>query len=400
MNVLYLTNKPVYPIVDGGCLAMHEFLKCLLNAGYNVKNFSIATPKHPFDIDNYPSKLSSIIQPEGYFIDTSLSVINATKSLLINSSYNIDRFYSIEFEKIIIEYIKKNECNIVIFESIYFAHYLNQIKKKCNKIKVILRSHNVEHEIWEKLAINEGNLFKKIYLQKLSKNLKKVELNVLSQFDGVFCISKSDKNKFKSYLPNLNYATIPITIDQSAINSDYSIQRFFHIGSMNWKPNIESVNWLINDIFPKIKTLLPNAELVLAGSNMPKDIVSNPVNGIKVLGFIEDVSSFMVSNGIMIVPLKSGSGVRVKLIEGLSLGVPIITTTQGSEGIESSLNDLNNKTMIIEDDLEKIVSSAANLFQNEELRKEIGQNGQKLIESKYQIEPVTKKIIEFIKHIS
>ena len=399
MRVLYLTNKPIFPLIDGGCVAMHEFLKCLLNAGYNVKNLSISTPKHPFDINKYPSKFSSIIQPEDYFINTKISVINATKSLFINSSYNIDRFYSIEFEKIIIDYINKNECEIVIFESIYFAHYVERIKKKC-KVKALLRSHNVEHEIWEKLASNESNPLKKIYLNKLAKNLKKVELSTLPRFDGVLCISKSDKNKFKTYLPNINYATIPITIEQSQINSNYSIQRFFHIGSMNWKPNIESVNWLINDIFPKIRTLLPNAELVIAGSNMPKNIISNPANGIKVLGFIEDVSNFMASNGIMIVPLKSGSGVRVKLLEGLSIGAPIITTTQGSEGIESSLNDLINKTMIIENEIDKIVSSAANLFQNEELRKEIGQNGQKLIESKYQIEPVTKKIIEFIKHIS
>ena len=216
----------------------------------------------------------------------------------------------------------------------------------------------------------------------------------------MFCISKLDKNKFKSHLPNINYATIPITIEQSQFISDYSIQRFFHIGSMNWKPNVESVNFLINDIFPKIKALLPNAELILAGSNMPKDITSNHTKGIKVLGFIEDVPSFMASNGIMIVPLKSGSGVRVKLLEGLSIGVPILTTSQGAEGIESTLSDSTKRTMIIENEIENIITTAVNLFQNQELRSEIGENGKKLIQSKYQIEPVTNKIIEFIKHIS
>ncbi len=399
MRVLYLTNKPIFPLVDGGCVAMHQFLKCLLNAGYNVKNFTISTPKHPFEINKYPSKLSTIIQPEGYYIDTRLSAINAAKSLLINSSYNIDRFHSTELEKIIIDYINKNECEIVIMESIFFAHYVKQIKKKCN-VKVLLRSHNVEHEIWEKLATNESNPLKKIYLNKLAKNLKKVELSTLPQFDGVFCISKLDKNKFKSYLPNINYATIPLTIDRSQINSDYSIQRFFHIGSMNWKPNIESVNLLINDIFPKIRNLLPDAELILAGSNMPKEIESNTAKGIKVLGYIEDLSSFMASNGIMIVPLKSGSGVRVKLLEGLSLGVPIVTTSQGAEGIESTLSDSTKRTMIIEDEIENIIAASVNLFQNQELRSELGENGKKLIQSKYQIEPVTNKIIEFIKHIS
>jgi glycosyltransferase involved in cell wall biosynthesis len=399
MRVLYLTNKPIFPLIDGGCVAMHEFLKCLLNAGYNVKNLSISTPKHPFEKDKYPTKLSSIIQPEDFFINTKISAINAAKSLFINSSYNIDRFYSVEFEKIIIDYINKNECEIVIFESIYFAHYVERIKKKC-KVKTLLRSHNVEHEIWEKLASNESNPLKKIYLNKLAKNLKKVELSTLPRFDGILCISKSDKNKFKTYLPNINYATIPITIEQSQINSNYSIQRFFHIGSMNWKPNIESVNLLINEIFPKIRTLLPDAELILAGSNMPKEIESNTVKGIIVLGYIEDLSSFMASNGIMIVPLKSGSGVRVKLLEGLSIGVPIVTTSQGAEGIESTLSDSTKQTMIIEDEIENIIAAAVNLFQNQELRSELAENGKKLIQSKYQIEPVTNKIIEFIKHIS
>jgi glycosyltransferase involved in cell wall biosynthesis len=169
---------------------------------------------------------------------------------------------------------------------------------------------------------------------------------------------------------------------------------------MNWKPNIESVNLLINDIFPKIRNLLPDAELILAGSNMPKEIESNTAKGIKVLGYIEDLSSFMASNGIMIVPLKSGSGVRVKLLEGLSLGVPIVTTSQGAEGIESTLSDSTKRTMIIEDEIENIIAASVNLFQNQELRSELGENGKKLIQSKYQIEPVTNKIIEFIKHIS
>jgi glycosyltransferase involved in cell wall biosynthesis len=102
----------------------------------------------------------------------------------------------------------------------------------------------------------------------------------------------------------------------------------------------------------------------------------------------------------MIVPLKSGSGVRVKLLEGLSLGVPIVTTTQGAEGIESTLSDSTKRTMIIEDEIEKIIAASVNLFQNQELRSELGENGQKLIQTKYQIEPVTNKIIEFIKHIS
>jgi hypothetical protein len=240
-----------------------------------------------------------------------------------------------------------------------------------------------------------------MYFLKLAKDLKKYEINTITKFDGIACISKIDKEIFKSFEPNLNYATIPVSLSKAEKTIDYSNSNFFHIGSMNWKPNIEAVELLTSTIFPQIKAKIPNSKLVIAGSNMPKNIESNLEKGIEVIGFVENVNQFMTEKGIMISPIKSGSGVRIKLLEAMNLGVPILTTSQGAEGIEKYANKTETeKTCIIQDENNKFIEAAIELALDEKKRSEIGSNGKKLIENKYQTEQVTNKLIGFIKHIS
>ncbi|MBI1837929.1 MAG: glycosyltransferase family 4 protein [Flavobacteriia bacterium] len=400
MNILYLTNKPIYPISDGGSVAMNQFLKCLLHAGFNVKNYTISTPKHPFEISNFPEKLESIIRPENFYIKTNVNPLDAFKNLFKKDSYNINRFYSKKFENKIIKYIQENNIQLLVIESIFFANYIDQIKKECN-IKILLRSHNVEFQIWKKLAINEKFLLKKIYLKKLANDIQKQEELLIQKVDGVACISKSDKNYFKVNFPTIKLATIPVVIESNQIISNYENFHFFHLGSMNWKPNIQTVEILIHTIFPLIKKKLPQSKLILAGSNMPEKYKSNPKDGIEIKGYIDDVPEFMSQNGIMLVPLMSGSGVKIKILEGLNMGIPIITTSIGAEGIDTCLNNNPSKpTLIVENDFKKFSEEAIKLATSFENRKMIGQNGLKLIQKKYKIENVTQKLIEFIKYIS
>lgn len=400
MNILYVTNKPIFPLIDGGCVAMYQFLKSLLQAGYNVKNISISTYKHPFKLSEYPENLSSIIYPESVFIDTRIKPLEALNYFFKKGSYNVERFNSKQLTNSIQKYLQENEVQLVILESIFLGNYIDVVRNN-SKAKIILRSHNVEFQIWEKLALNQTSWLKKKYIQKLAKDLKRYELNTITKFDGIACISRIDKEVFKSILPNNNYVTLPVSLSDIDKISDYSNPNFFHIGSMNWKPNLEAVEILITTIFPKIREKLPNAKLIIAGSNMPKQFISNENEGIEVVGFVKSISDFMTENGIMISPIKSGSGVRIKLLEAMNLGVPILTTTQGAEGIDTFLdNEYLKSTCWIEDESELFIQKAIELALNQEIREEIGRNAKKLIETKYQTEQVTKKLIEFIKHIS
>lgn len=395
MKILHLTNKPIFPLLDGGCIAMHELLKNLLQLGFEVKNLTIQTTKHPFDVNNFPSPLKEIIHPEAVFVDTQIKAKDAFLSLFGSTSYNISRFYNPAFEEKIIETIQATSFGVIILESAYLLPYLSAIRANF-KGKVILRAHNVEYKIWERLAASEIGITKKLFLRKLSKDLKKYEVGALKKVDGIACISNEDLLHFRSLGIYTPISSIPVSMDFDTDNP-LSIQtnKFCFLGSMNWKPNIEAVELLVNKIFPKILEKLPNAELHLAGSFMSDKLLNLKQKNVVIHGKVTDVKSFLSENGILLVPLKSGSGIRIKILEALALGIPVISSKVGFEGIPIK-HEIHG---MIANNTKDFVEASILLSTQTDLAKKMGHKGQILAIETFNIHNISKKLLAFIQSI-
>lgn len=395
MKILHLTNKPIFPLVDGGCIAMYQFLKNLLSLGFEVKNLTIATSKHPFDIQHFPESLSQIILPEAVTIDTVVRGKEAFLSFFSKDSYNVSRFYDQTFAALIAEELKQANYGMVVLESLYLLPYLPVIRKNF-KGKVILRAHNVEFRIWERLAQTETKTLKRIFLKKLAKDLKKYELAHLKKVDAIACISENDLKEFTSLGIRVPMRSIPVSMDLSSETSArYVPGDFFFLGSMNWKPNIEAVDSLLKIIFPQILEKMPHARLHLAGSFMPETLKNMQQEQVIIHGKVENIQEFMTQHGILLVPLKSGSGIRIKILEALALGVAVIGTPIAFEGIPVE----NEKHGIIVASEAQMADVAVQITQNEECVLKLGENGQKMVLSTYSKENISNQLIEFIKSI-
>lgn len=209
MNILYISNKSIYPILDGGCFAMSQFLDCLneLN-NVKVKHFSLSTKKHPFTISNYPAKIQQLNKPEGLFVKTSFQ-LKFINSLFSNSkSYIISRFFNLKNAKKIEQYIEQNTIDIVILETPFLSRYIDFIKQKSDA-KIFIRTHNVEATIWEEKHFNEPNFLKSILFKKLAKQLKEEENNTLNKCDGIISISNYDTSIFKNKFLKNKIITLP-----------------------------------------------------------------------------------------------------------------------------------------------------------------------------------------------
>jgi glycosyltransferase involved in cell wall biosynthesis len=395
MKVLHLTNKPIFPLLDGGCIAMHELLKNLLQLGFEVKNLTIETSKHPFDAAQYPDALRQIVSPESIFVDTQIKAKAAFLSLFGNTSYNISRFYNIEYENKIIETLETANFQVIILESAYLLPYLPAIRKNFNG-KVILRAHNVEYKIWERLAASEVGIAKKLFLRKLAKDLKVFEITTLKKVDGIACISEDDLLHFRSLGIFTPLSSIPVSMDFDTENL-VTIQKnkFCFLGSMNWKPNIEAVDLLLNKIFPKILENIPNAELHLAGSFMSDKLLNLKQKNVFIHGKVTDVKAFLSENGILLVPLKSGSGIRIKILEALALGVPVVSSKVGFEGIPIK-NEIHG---MIANRTKDFVAAAVLLAKNSEIANNMGKKGQILAIETFNIHNISKKLLAFIQSI-
>ncbi|MEG1556150.1 MAG: glycosyltransferase, partial [Bacteroidales bacterium] len=163
MKILQLCHKPPIPPVDGGCIAINNVTQGLLKSGHQVKVVAISTPKHPVKWSEFSEEYLQKTQFESVYIDTAINNISAIKSLLLGTSYHITRFVSKELIQKLTHILKKENFDIVQLESIFVAPYI-QIIRQHSKAKIILRTHNIEHQIWERIVQNEKWWTKKWFL--------------------------------------------------------------------------------------------------------------------------------------------------------------------------------------------------------------------------------------------
>ncbi len=399
MKILQICHKPPFPAIDGGCIAINNISRGLLNNKQDLKIITISTNKHPFIIEKIDQNFITKTKIEHLFIDTKLNIVDAFSNLVTYDSYNISRFFSPDFDQLVIKTLQSKKFDVVHLESLFTTPYLETIRNHSDA-KIVLRSHNLEYMIWQRLAAETNNPAKKIYLNLLSNQLKKYEEDVISKIDGIAAISYEDEKKYKKLGCKAALETIPFGIDTKSYKSvkktfDKNNLSFFHLGAMNWKPNLEAVGWLNKDIWPTISSAFPNYKLHLAGKNMPQWLINHSSKNIINHREVESAIDFMNKFDIMLVPLLSAGGIRVKIIEGMALGKVIISTKIGAEGIEYQ----DGVNILIANTDKEFRDKIKWLYSNPNKINEIGENAKKHIMKKYDNDLINKKLIQFYKSI-
>jgi glycosyltransferase involved in cell wall biosynthesis len=394
MKVLQICSKPPLPEIDGGCKAMNNISQGLIKSNIELKILTIETQKHPFKEEAYDDIYKSKISIESSFIDTAIKPMAAFFNLLGSKSYNIVRFYSKEFEQLIVSTLRSSNYDVVFLEGLFVTPYIEAIAKE-NLAKIIYRAHNIESEIWERNASQEKSLIKKGYLQVLAKRLKKHEQSILNKVDGVAAITQKDKDGLVNLGCKKPIIVTPFGIDinkYSERNLNNNLN-FFHIGSMDWIPNQEGIRWFLEDVWDSVVENFPEAQLNLAGKGMPDWMLNWRQKNVRILGEVDDAIEFINENDIMIVPLFSGSGMRIKIIEGMALGKTIIATTIAAEGI----NCTAEKNILIANNTEEYLDSISRCILNKEFSLGIGSEAKKMIQINYDNQLIVNNLVQFFK---
>ena len=396
MKILQLCNKPPFPPIEGGPIAMNIITQALIKDGHVVKVLAVNSYKYFVDDKILPDDYKAKTNFEAVFVDLKIKYWNAFINLFSHKSYHVERFISKDFSNKIKQILKEQSFDIIQIETIFLAPYIDLIRKY-SRAKIILRAHNIEHLIWKRLAANTSNIIKKKYINHLATTLKNYELKSINNFDGVITISKTDCKYFIKKGCSVPIINIPFGIDNEIIDNNKvnnlhsDIPTLFYIGSMNWLPNQEGINWFIDNVWNEILQKNSKIKFNIAGRCMPNSFTQLNIPNINIIGEVDDAYQYISENSIMIVPLFSGSGIRIKIIEGMMLGKPVITTTIGAEGI----NYRDGHDIIIANTAQEFVDSIIKLFENPDMCKIIGQNARELILVDHNMKYITPKLIEF-----
>ena len=230
---------------------------------------------------------------------------------------------------------------------------------------------------------------KKNYLKLLAARIKRFEISYLNDYDLLVPITERDAAMLNSMGNKKPYFTSQTGIDLSFLiptAKNLEFPSLFHIGSLDWSPNQEGLIWFLNNCWPVISKKYTELKFYIAGRNAPLWLEKKfSLKNIVYLGEIEDAYEFINSKAIMVVPLFSGSGMRIKIVEGMALGKPIVTTSIGTEGIETT----SGEDILIADD------AIYTLLENREVFDKIGKNAIDLIRKKFDNLALAAQLIEF-----
>lgn len=335
MRVLQLCHRIPFPPSDGGSIAMHQITRGLIDNGHEVKVIALAPNTVKADVARISSDYLRETGFEAVPADTRIKLLPAFLNLFSGRSYNVERFSGRAMERKLEEVLKKQNFDIIQLEGLYLTPYISLIRRLSNA-PLVYRAHNIEHFIWKRLASACRTPLKKQYLKLLAGRLKKYEMQVIHEVDGLAAISPVDQAFFRNHGFSGPSVVIPVGIPDQKIPDplpEAEAGSVFHLGSMDWRPNQEGLKWFLREVWPLVIRRCPQLKFYLAGKRMPASFNQYASDNVVVVGEVPNAMNFVCSKQLMVVPLLSGGGMRVKIIEGMAAGKPIVSTHIGAEGI-------------------------------------------------------------------
>ena len=366
MRILILTPRLPWPPLDGGRVAMSRLAQSLANEGAEVEVLSLNPRKHR-------GTAQGPVPVRAVEIDTSRLIGPMFRALFSRMPFIVARFFSREFERAVEEAVRRFRPNVVQIESPFLLPYAPA------GVPVVLRSLNVEFRIWEGLK-----------LPLIASSLRRYETRMLNEVDAIVPISEEDAADFRSLGATKPIQVVPCGVvlpPDSRLPAPSS--RIGFIGSLDYRPNQDAVTWIVEELWPRIVARVPEAKLAIAGSS-PPDWLRHKVEerGIEFQPNVPDPNAFVQSLAVVLAPIRAGGGMRIKILEAMALGKPVVATTLGASGMDA-------KHVVIADDPDAFADAVARLLHDPETASRLGAAGRDHVARTYDSDTLAASLLRF-----
>ncbi len=393
MKILAILPRIPIPARDGGAIVMLETVRSLHAAGHHVDVCAVNTPKHHADPTLMADCCTSITAVD---VDTSIRPLPMLREFVrsrfpagfgigVPGSYWLTRFASesllLRIEQVVRE---RGPYDVVLCESLFSACYGEALRHRgCidRRTPVVLHAHNIEARIQDRLADDPSrSMVERMYRRRLANQTRSYEHHVMAWIDAVITLSTVDADVLRAISPRTTIYTVSPGIREQQYTGHREPCTLWFLGSLDWAPNLDGLRWFMLKVWPLVQAEIREVTLHIAGRSMPQDVV-NLDDGRRVIvhGEIDDPTEFRGRYEVGIVPLQSGSGVRIKIIEALMQHSAIVTTSVGCEGIALT----HNRHALIADDERSFAKACVSLLRDHPLRATLREEGAAFLRSEY-----------------
>lgn len=374
-----------YPVNEGGRVALYNTAIQLQKHGIEVH---YASPKIN---ENDSKSFSQLVTLHLLDIDSRTKFFGALKNIFSRLPYNIEKYYSASALNQLARLVGEEKFDAIQVETLHMARYGIELKRLFG-LPIVLREHNFESDITRRFRDHSPNPFIRLYATIQHRRIMSFEADAVQQFDMVFPITNEDEVKLRLIAPQMHSTVVSAGVDTKSLvfSSNHVPNRILFLINYDWPPNKDSLEYYIEQILPNVARLCPGVMTLLIGKGTEK-FKSNPTaKNIEVVGFLDNLNDLSMLGSIAIVPLRIGSGMRIKILELMAMGRVVITTTMGAEGIEAE----HGKHLIVCDDPYEFATCVAHYLGSPVESARIGEDARKLVEEKYSWDIVGKRMYE------
>ena len=369
----------VVPADTGGKIRSYRILKELARR-HSVTLFTFygrhADDRHP-TLDGFEEVVAVPvpIPPARTFRD----YLSYARLIFASHPYSMEKYYGFpEIRRRLAELLARRSFDAIVCDFVYPAGFLDW-SLPCPKI---LFTHNVEAQIWERhFKVAKNLVWKGVYWMEW-RALTRAERHYIQLADYVLTVSDQDREFFSRYVSGDRIATIPTGVDieyfRPSAESEEPRSMVF-TGSMDWMPNEDGIRNFVSETLPRIYADIPEARLWIVGRRPGKRVQSLAGPGVYVTGSVEDIRPYVQRANVYIVPLRCGSGTRIKIFEAMAMGKAVVSTTIGAEGLPVT----HGKNILIADDPGEFAKCVTLLMRDPALAARLGKAARALVESNF-----------------
>lgn len=384
MKILYLTTRLPYPIIGGDKLRVFHLLKELKTQGNDITLVCLNNDENDLReaLDN-PVFYTKLIPVDFY---AKFSYIKASLSTFDNLPFTVRYFYSQAMQQVIDKELQNNEYDLIFCHLIRSAPY---VEKYTHIPKIIDLTDAISLSYKRRIEINR-NILDKFKIRVEFKRVLNYEKETIKKFDKIFLVSEFDKNFLSKFIDTNKIKIVPNGIDSEYFyysQDSYDPNNIVFLGNMRTIANHDAALYFGQKIFPKIKEINKQATFTVIGAYPKQKLfeMAKNIDGIIITGKVDDVRDYLKQGIVSVCPVRIAAGIQNKILESMSMGIPVITMSTGVEGIPMSENEV-----IIARSDQEITNSILNLMNNPEKRNFYSINARKFIEDNHSWSSVAK----------
>ena len=399
-KILFLTQIVPFPPDAGPKVKTYHVLRALVQQGHSVSLLSFVRSE---EVQHVP--VLKELCDEVYTIPIRRSrladIFYMLRSYFTGRPFLVERDDLRPMQEMVNQLVRENDFQFIHADQLTMVQFAirGASISRSNNSKVVFDAHNAVWTIVDRMKENAHWLLKPI-LSIEAKRVKRYEGELLQMIDCALAVTDIDKKLLEEAVSSTNpdnrfvspVTVFPIAVDtqeKMPIKRKKNSKNIVTLGTLHYPPNADGIRWFFNEVFPIIRKHVPDLTLTIIGKNPPQDFqelaAQNP-GIIDVTGYVDDLIPFMENAALMVVPVRAGGGMRVRILEAFAFGMPVVTTTIGLEGIDA----VPNHDVLVADKPKEFAKQTIKLLEDVLLQEKLSVNGRKLAEKKYDWQVVLK----------